>query len=495
MRLKSKIMVKLLSSIVFIIASLTTLKGQNFHNLDFMQKCDTSRTGLCYWDLSWGKEKSVSPAILDNKNAVAISGQKENSVVFVEQEAYINDMSEVQILSISSLIKCSEVIGKGAGLNIGLYDRNGALIASKDMGGFYSIDWFKGTNDWKKHTISIVCPKETKKIKIGMILFGKGTVWFSDFAVKTTLIIDRKPNKLSQKYINAACEIIAKNSLVRDSININSLKETALKIAGSAKKYSDCFLAINFLLESLRSYGDLHSFFMSEKEVSNWKNQGSQVSKIEFPECKLVDSCGYISVPPFHGGNSKLMTAYTDSLQKGIKILSNAKIKGWIVDLRKNTGGNMEPMIAGLGPLFSAEKLGSLIDVNGKSNSWYYKNGKYYSDEYKGWSVSKPFLLTSILPIAVLTSNQTGSSGEIVTISFIGNSDTKSFGEPTWGLTTGNGSFELKDGSQIFLASTIMADRDGKQYVSSIIPDFSIKDTTNNDEIMDAAIKWIFEPK
>ncbi len=488
---------KISITLILIVLILKIANGQNFQNLDFQQKCDSSKTGLCHWDLSWGGKKFVNVEIIDSKNVLAISGQDENSVGFIEQEANSIDTTRVKILSISSFVKSEGIIGKGAGLNIGLYDHNGILLATKDMGGFYSVNWITGTNNWKKYAISVVCPKETDKIKIGMILYGKGTVWFSDFDVKTTPIDDRKLSKLAIQYINSACDIIVKNSLVRDSININGLKEIALKIAGPAKKYSDCFLAVNYLLESLRPFGDHHSFFMSAEEMKNWKNEGSKVSKIEFPTYKVIDGCGYILVPPFHGGNTKLMTAYADSLQKGIQNLSTSKINGWIVDLRQNTGGNMEPMIAGLGPLFSSEKLGSLVDINGKSNSWYYKDGRYYGDGYKGWIVSRPFKLTTLLPIAVLTSNQTGSSGEVVVISLLGNSNTKSFGQPTWGLTTGNGSFELKDGSQIFLASTIMADRNGNQYTTSINPDFLIEDKTNTDtdEIIDAAIKWVFNTK
>lgn len=487
----------ILTTLIFTIAILTTMHGQKFQNLDFREKCDSSKTGLCYWDLSWGGKKSVNAEIIDDKSVLSISGQNENSVGFVEQETNSYDTTKVKILSISSFIKSEGIIGKGAGLNIGLYDRDGLLIATKDMGGFYSVDWIIGTNNWKQYAISIVCPKETEKIKIGMILYGKGRVWFSEFYVKIIPIDDRKPSKLALQYISSACDIIVGNSLVRDSINISSLKEIALKIAGPAKKYSDCFLAVNYLLESLRPFGDHHSFFMSASEVKNWKNEGSQVSKIEFPTCKVIDSCGYILVPPFHGGNTKLMTAYADSLQKGIQNLSISNIKGWIIDLRQNTGGNMEPMIAGLGPLFSSEKLGSLVDVNGNLDSWYYKDGRYYGDGYKGWSVSKPIILTANLPIAVLTSNQTGSSGEIVVISFLGNSNTKSFGQPTWGLTTGNGSFELKDGSQIFLASTIMTDRNGSPYTASINPDFLIenKRDTDTDEIIDASIYWILNTK
>ena len=188
-----------------------------------------------------------------------------------------------------------------------------------------------------------------------------------------------------------------------------------------------------------------------------------------------------------------MIVEYADSLQRIIEKLDKSNIKGWIIDLRENTGGNMEPMIAGLGPLFSSEKLGSLVDINGNAEAWYYSDGRYYFDGYDGWSVSKRYDVNKRLPIAVLTSDQTGSSGEIVAISFIGNELTRSFGTPTWGLTTGNGEFALEDGAQIRLASTIMADRHDHQYTSSITPDDLIQDdpATTTDETMEMAMHWI----
>ena len=361
------------------------------------------------------------------------------------------------------------------------------------MGGFYSIDWIRGTSGWKTYSISIICPPEAVKVKIGAILYGKGKAWFRDYEVKFTSLDNRQPSKLAIEYITAVCDTIRKHSLVRDSINLSLLKETALKIAGPAKKYEDCHLAVNYLLESLRPFGDEHSFFMKAKEVENWKTEGSQVNKVQYPSYKMIDAFGYILVPPFHGGNPKQMTAYTDSLQTAIRNLYNSGAKGWIIDLRENTGGNMAPMIPGLGPLFSSEKLGSLVNVEGKYNSWYYKEGKYYWDDEAVSVMRNPFTLPRSLPIAVLIGHQTGSSGEAVTVSFIGNEKTKLFGQPTWGLTTGNGSFDLKDGSQIFLASTIMADRNGNLYRSSINPDYIIENGVDGglEKIISAAINWL----
>lgn len=480
---------KLLYLITINILLCFSVKAQKFRNLNFENLCDTSKTGLCNWDLSWGAKGSVNAGANDKNKALNIQGKSENSVGFAEQTSMVQPTS-ISIISISAMIRTDSVVGKGAGLNIGLYNDSGKLIANKDMGGFYSINWIKGTTGWKKYSISIVCPTDTRKIKIGAILYGKGKAWFREYNVVMNSIKKRNPNKLATDYVGAAVDSISKHSLFRDSIDIRIIKQTALKIAGDAKNYSDCFLAVNYLLESLRPLGDEHSFFMTADEVKNWKNEGSQVSKIEFPSYKIIDSCGYILVPPFHGGNQTQILSYADSLQTAIQKMYQSGIKGWIIDLRNNTGGNMSPMIAGLGPLFSQEKLGSLIDVNGNSESWYYKEGKYYWDNDTGWRVSVPVQLPMRLPIAVLTGGQTGSSGEAVVISFINNARTMSFGQPTWGLTTGNGSFELKDGSQIFLASTIMADRNGKKYDHSIQPDMLV-DVLNNENLIKIVVNWI----
>jgi C-terminal processing protease CtpA/Prc len=232
---------------------------------------------------------------------------------------------------------------------------------------------------------------------------------------------------------------------------------------------------------------------MSANEVKNWKNEGSEVIKVQMPSYSIVDSCGVIIVPAFHGGNTRQMLTYAASLQTAILKLSKQGIKGWIIDLRQNTGGNMAPMIAGLGPLFTSKKLGSLVDVNGNHDSWYYVNGRYYWDTDTGLTIKPPVQIPSKLPVAVLTSSKTGSSGEAVVVSFIGNAKTKLIGQPTWGLTTGNGSFDLPDGSRIYLASTIMADRNNKLYRGRIEPDILIeeKEISMDDKVYDVAKRWI----
>jgi hypothetical protein len=357
--------------------------------------------------------------------------------------------------------------------------------------GYGSFNWVTGTTDWNKFTISAVCPPGATIIKIGAILYGTGQAWFDDFKVSIRLGKDRKPSQLAHQYISAAMDTIALHSLMKDSIDFHLLKNTALQIAGDAGTYSDCYLAITYLLESL---GDHHSFLMTPQEVKGWEgNSSEQSADIKYPYCKIVDRCGYIHVPYFHDGNPLHIRAYADTLQSCLGKLDSSNIKGWIIDLRENTGGNMEPMLAGLGPIFNAEKLGSLVDVNGKKESWSYKDGTYFWENKGILTVTSPVKLSHQLPIAVLISSQTGSSGECVVISFIGNRMTRTFGQPTWGLTTGNGSFDLSDGARMMLASTRMADRNGKVYTGRIVPDEILeqKKNANSDNEINMAIHWI----
>jgi len=483
-----KCLIKILL-LILITSQFFTSYGQTFYNLDFEQKCDTSQTGLCHWDNSWGGKDAISPSNTTGKNQSLLIHIK-NNVGFAEQTASISGAHEMKVITFSGKIKSENVDGKGAGLNIGIYDSLDNLLFTRDMG-YASFNWVNGNKEWKEYTIGAVCPPEASKIKIGAILYGTGKAWFDDFKVTINSAKGRKPSAFAKKYISAAIDTIALHSLMKDSIDIKLLKELAFQIAGQAKNYSDCYLAMIYLLESL---GDHHSFFMTPEEVKSWEGgTNGDGEQIKYPIYKINESCGYISVPYFHGGNPKLILAFADSLQNALRKLDSQNIKGWIIDLKENTGGNMEPMIAGLGPLFDSGKLGSLVDVNGKKESWSYKDGTYYWENKKIVTVSNPVKLSHRIPIAVLISSQTGSSGEAVVVSFIGNTMTKTFGQPTWGLTTGNGSFDLLDGGRMMLASTRMANRNEKVYYGRILPDELIEKPTNKkqDKEIRAAINWI----
>ena len=82
-----------------------------------------------------------------------------------------------------------------------------------------------------------------------------------------------------------------------------------------------------------------------------------------------------------------------------------------------------------------------------------------------------PRLHRSRPPVAVLTSRLTGSSGEGVVMAFRGRPDSRSFGEPTAGVPTGNAPYPLSDRAELHLTEGIGVDRTGATYQARIQPD------------------------
>lgn len=463
-----------------------------WENLDFSRKCDSSETGLCGWDLAWGGEKTCQPETIGGGQCLLIQNDQDGGVGFTEQTMPYSGTRGRAIIRLTARISSEDVAGKGAGITIAFYDSRGGFLTTKDMG-YGTFNWIHGTNPWKERTIAAMIPNGTASIRIGAILYGKGKARFDDFRVDIREVTGRQPSQLAIDYVSAACDSIKLHSLVKDSIDIARLRQEALEIAGPATKQAECHLAVEYLLMSLRPHGDLHSFLMNPDEVAAWESDSTSGAGITYCTARVIDSCGYIMVPPFHGGNAALMLAYCDSLQLAFRRLDSMAIKGWLIDLRLNTGGNMEPMLCGLGPIFDSERLGSLVDIYGKAESWYYRNGQYCWENEGLMKATEPTVLGSRRPMAVLLSQQTGSSGEAVAISLIGNGNTRSFGERTWGLTTGNGSFDLPDGARMMLASTIMADRNGKMYRAGVEPDELIDPASapGGDAVLWRAIDWI----
>jgi hypothetical protein len=91
-----------------------------------------------------------------------------------------------------------------------------------------------------------------------------------------------------------------------------------------------------------------------------------------------------------------------------------------------------------------------------------------------------------------LTGPRTASSGEAVTIAFRGRPRTRSFGLPTAGLSTSNGTFPLPDGAALLLTTAIEADRTGRRYGDKIEPDQLVEnDPTKGDPAIEAATQWL----
>lgn len=305
-----------------------------------------------------------------------------------------------------------------------------------------------------------------------------------------------------EKYVEQVLTIIEKYSLRRDSLDLRKIKENAMTQVASAKSIKDCYPIVQTILYEL---SDHHSHFMTAEDTKAWKSTSSTASKYTkepdpFMGMLLNGDIGYINMKGFASGDSISILDYSTKLQSLIKSLDGKRIKGWILDLRQNGGGNCWPMLTGVGPLLGDGICGYFINNNNITSSWFYNEGAagIQSNEFVKVSGKGYKLMKNKSPIAVLTGANTASSGEVVVTAFRQKQNTRSFGEPTAGLSTGNATFELSDGSMLVLTTTVYADRKGNRYGGRIVPDSIVKFSyqelaTDKDQVIKTAMEWIYK--
>ena len=296
-------------------------------------------------------------------------------------------------------------------------------------------------------------------------------------------------------YLNRALDEMQSQALRRGAVDWPRVRAEAMARAAHAENTVDTYDAIRFALASL---GDHHSSLHPTPALENLELlRKAQHRAIDEPETQQPPRSPFIGryepegrLESFRGKNFALVVvtkcspengaqfvAYETKLQKIIADLDRSHPAGWIVDLRGNVGGNMWPMLAGIGPVLGeGDDLGEAFNTDGHSVVRY-RNGVAAEVEDNGKVNSyprvegAPYKVADTPNVAVLIDGGTGSSGEAIAIAFRGRPRTRFFGEHTEGVSTVNETFALSDGASMWLTIGVQADRSGKQYLNGLAPD------------------------
>lgn len=352
-----------------------------------------------------------------------------------------------------------------------------------------------GTSEWRKYSLPITLNPTAKKLLLGGFLSGTGTVWFDDFEIEEISQDATPAAEVVKTYINDFIHIVKQNSVFTDSLNWPLIEKDVATLSAGLNTVAEAKPVLDYIMQELKAAGDNHSFIQNKIGAEQYATANSNPEK---PEVKLrAGNIGYVSVPGFSSTNPAVSVQFATDIQNMIRKLDGEnQIRGWIVDLRGNNGGNMYPMIAGLGPLTGEGSLGYFVKMVNKKkaqSAWFYKNGSSGAGSGSSVRVAKPYVLKRRdAKIAVIIGPKTGSSGEMTAISFIGKENAKLFGTSSAGYTTGNAMYKLSDGSNLVLASSYTTDRNMKRYMKKISPDVVVnqgKEGTDAD--LKAAETWL----
>ncbi|MBO0919845.1 S41 family peptidase [Cellulomonas sp. zg-ZUI222] len=210
------------------------------------------------------------------------------------------------------------------------------------------------------------------------------------------------------------------------------------------------------LRAATRVAGGPHSVFLTPQEALDLDGQATQ--EFREPTVTTADGVTTVTVPAFGSASSDLRDRYARAAADGIAAAAPGTC-GWVVDLRGNTGGDMHPMLAGVSALLPDGTAFELVERDGRAMAVTIRSDGV---ELAGHvtSVGSRAKVTGA-PVAVLQDGLTGSSGEAVLTAFRGLDGVESFGEPSYGYTSGNASYSLYDGALMLVTVHTYVDRDG----------------------------------
>lgn len=327
-------------------------------------------------------------------------------------------------------------------------------------------------------------------------------------------------------FLNSAIGIMQQNDLRGQSLDWAEIRKGAFEHAAGAFNPIDTYPAIYWALVQINDpashlrlppglYPDQIALLQqAEKAARASAPPGSRPAgppspfvARTLPEGRIVTfqgkNFGYVVLPTCNAKGSDGLMLYAADVRHILSDLSAQKPQGWIVDLRGNTGGNMWPMLTGIGPVLGSGVVGSFVTATG-SIPWFYQDGKSGTRNNAGLETVSLSLPDSSLnmpptaPVAVLVDGSTANSAEAVTIAFHGRPETRFFGQRTAGKSTAVQPFTLSDGAELYLTTALDADRSGKTFADGFTPDVVLPPVSTmpspaEDAALNAAGAWLAE--
>lgn len=230
----------------------------------------------------------------------------------------------------------------------------------------------------------------------------------------------------------------------------------------------------------------------SEQWIKKYMTQPAFEAKI------LNNGYGYILIPGilFDNPNAETIHAIAQPMYDQIAALKTSPVKGWILDLRFNTGGHVYPILLALYDLLGDRPVWGTLDKDKKPLLKIRLNkGKYQENNKTIAAIVPTGKRLDKSKVAIITSVATSSAGEITAMAFKGRRNVRYFGENSFGFTTSNDEKSLPFGISMALTTAYDCDRNNRYY-DKIIPDVKIVKQDNFDDLlMDKniieAINWI----
>lgn len=186
--------------------------------------------------------------------------------------------------------------------------------------------------------------------------------------------------------------------------------------------------AINNLLTQVRE----QKLKEVKVNINNEKDVIIKIEKIEIPltEFKIEDNIAKISVSSFNERSKNEFISYIEEAEK-------ANVKGYLIDLRDNAGGEKNSALEMMERMCKEGLLMKEVDKYNNITNAYYAKDKKYIDK----------------PVVIMTNNNTASASELFSMGLQDLNGAKTVGQTTFGKSTVLASLTFENGSSIVISS------------------------------------------
>jgi carboxyl-terminal processing protease len=283
------------------------------------------------------------------------------------------------------------------------------------------------------------------------------------------------------RYLLDALGTIRHHALFSAAVDWDEVCAEARETAARAGSYADTH---QLLRRVLKQAGGRHSHLIPPRPVPG--GPGPPAGNPELPEGLITGAAGVLSLPRL-SRRANLSRDFITTGERVIRELAGARPRGWVVDLRDNTGGDMWPMLAAVAGLLDPGVLG-YFDRPGVRRPWL-RNRRSVSLGAGHMARCRARRVRGRgVPVAVLTSARTASAGEAVLVALRSRPPVRTFGAATAGFTTGNATHLLPDGASLAISTSYYADAAGQVIDGPVQPDELIEADADP---MAAALAWV----
>ncbi len=334
-----------------------------------------------------------------------------------------------------------------------------------------SIDRVATSRGWTRVSVEAYVPADARGARAGLVLRTAGDVRIDDAQLEDLGPTDPVPTGEAKAYLDRALDLMQQHHLNSAKADWPALRARAYAATAGATRPAETYAAIRSTINAL---GERHTFLRPPPAAQ--AIDGAPVATGQpLPTARMVGGVAVIALPRLHSRGPDGRKPYQAAIRDILRTAEAAGACGWMIDLRGHTGGDMYGGVWGLSPLLGPGPHGRFVAPTSEARPW-------MVDPDPGQPLRDP-----AAPVAVLFGPRTGSAGEDVAIAFAGRPATRTFGQPSAGLTTANTGMPLPDGAVLALTTALIEDRTGHVHDGPLVPD----ETVPLDQAEAAATAWL----